>query len=76
MNLALENAVATVAQSFYWLAIAVVVLGALSAIAARSFGGRTRTQCRATAKVVFAIGMDLYALIFYQRSSAVISSPS
>ena len=63
----LAKATAHITGTFYALAIAVVTVGVLSLIVAKTMGGKTRRQRQATAKVVFAIGMLLFALLFLPR---------
>jgi Na+-driven multidrug efflux pump len=67
MNPALEKATSHIAGTFYSIAIAVVVLGILSVVVAKTIGGKNRRQQKATAKLVFAIGMLLFALVFLPR---------
>jgi len=63
----LAKATAHITGVFYALAIAVAVVGVLSLVVAKTVGGKTRRQRQATAKVVFAIGMLLFALLFLPR---------
>ncbi len=67
MNPALEKATSHATGGFYSIAIVVVVLGILAAVVANTVGGKNRRQRQATAKLVFAIGMLLFALIFLPR---------
>ena len=67
MNPALEKATSQIAGTFYSIAIAVVVLGILSVVVAKTIGGKSRRQQKTTAKLVFAIGMLLFALVFLPR---------
>jgi Na+-driven multidrug efflux pump len=67
MNPALEQATSHITGTFYSIAIAVVVLGILSVVVAKTIGGKNRRQRKATAELVFAIGMLLFALIFLPR---------
>ena len=62
MTPGIEKAIAPVTTGFYSLAIAVVVVAILAAIAAKSFGGKTKKQREATAKLLFAIGILVFAV--------------
>jgi hypothetical protein len=63
----LAKATAHITGTFYALAIAVVAVGAISLIVAKTVGGKSRRQRQATAQVVFAIGMFLFAVFFLPR---------
>ena len=61
MNPEIEKAIAPVTTGFYALAIAVVLVAIVAAVAAKSFGGKTKRQRQATAKLLFALGILVFA---------------
>ena len=62
MNPTLDKAVSQITAGFYTLAIVAVILGLLAVVIGRKFGGKKPRQRRATADLVWAIGLLLLAI--------------
>ncbi len=62
MSPGIDKAIAPVLNIFYSLAIAFVVIAIISAIVAKSVGGKTRQQRKATFSLVSAVLFLLYFL--------------
>ncbi len=62
MNPALEKTVSTITSGFITIAIAAIILGIIAAVIGKKYGGDTKSKQKATAKVVWAIGIVLICI--------------
>ena len=58
----LEKATAHITNTIYSIVVATIVLTIISAIAAKAVGGKDPQRRRATAGLVYGIGMLLFAI--------------
>lgn len=63
MNPTLEKAVSQITSGFYTIAMAMVALGILAMFIGSRFGGKSRRQRKATADLVWAIGLLVLAIL-------------
>lgn len=67
MNPTFEKTVSQVTSGFYTIAIAAVLIGLLAVFVGSRFGGKTRKQRKATASLVWAIGLVLVGVFLIPK---------
>jgi hypothetical protein len=67
MNPMLEESVAQITSGFHVLAVAVIVVGVAAVLVGRKSGGKTKGQRKATADLVWGIGLLVMAVLLIPR---------
>lgn len=62
MNPALDKSLSTITSGFITIAIAAIILGIIAVVIGKRYGGDTKSKQKATAKVVWAIGLLLIGI--------------
>jgi len=62
MNPALDKTLSTITAGFITIAIAAVILGIIAVVIGKKYGGDTKRKQKATASVVWAIGLLLIGI--------------
>ena len=62
MNSALDKTASTLTSGFITIAIAAIILGIIAVVIGKKYGGDTKRKQKATASVVWAIGLLLIGI--------------
>ncbi len=62
MSTALDKTVSTITSGFITIAIAAIIVGIIAVVIGKKYGGDTKRKQKATANVVWAIGLLLIGI--------------